>query len=163
MKKQVVTFRLDKQLFGVNIHLIREINQVLEITPIPKTPNFVRGLINLRGQIVTVIDLAVRLGRPARAVAADSHNLILKTDQELLNSRRQFPYEDLQAVDDVIGLLVDQLGEVIEYEEGQIESTPANVNEMEGRFFSGVVKLDNDLMVLLNMAEILQVDSLNYS
>jgi len=162
MRNQVATFRLDRQLFGVNIHLVREINPIVEITPIPQTPNYVRGLINLRGQIVTVLDLGIRMGRPVHEITMDSHILILKTDPELANSRRMFPLEDLRTSDDVIGLLVDCLGDVVEFEEAQIESTPANVVEMEGRFFSGVVRLDRDLLVLLDLVEILKKDAMSY-
>ena len=66
---QFVTCRIGQQLFCVDITLVREINNVLDITAIPKEKDFIRGLINLRGQIVTILDMRVRLGLPVRTVA----------------------------------------------------------------------------------------------
>lgn len=160
--KQFITFRLNKQLFGINIYLVREINQNLEITPVPKTHNYVRGLINLRGQIVTILDLRVRLGRPAGDIQENNHNIILKTNHEIAKLRGLDIDDEYCGRDDGIGLLVDELGDVVEIDESSIDPRPANVDEMEGRFFSGVIQLKNDLLVLLRMPEILKEETSTY-
>ena len=76
--RQFATFRLGGQTFGIDVRIIREINRILDITPLPFSADYVRGLINLRGQIVTILDLGVRLGLPRKATGPDSHNIILK-------------------------------------------------------------------------------------
>ena len=86
--KQFVTFRLDNRLLGIDILKVREINRVLDITPVQHAPGYVRGLVNLRGQTITVFDLGTRLGLPPRGITGCSHNIILKQD-EVGRDRRQ--------------------------------------------------------------------------
>ncbi|MFP5213899.1 MAG: chemotaxis protein CheW, partial [Acidobacteriota bacterium] len=90
--KQFVTFRINGSLLGLDVLTVREINRVLDLTPVPHAPDYVRGLINLRGRTVTVFDLGVRLGQPASAITEESHNVVLKHDS--------------------VGLLVDAIGDV---------------------------------------------------
>lgn len=154
--KQFATFRLDEQLFGLDVLMVREINQQMDITPVQQSPEYVRGLINLRGRVVTIMDLGVRLGLPARLVGADSHNVILKTNAELASIRNhQDGSEDLSTCADAVGLLADAVGDVVDVDESQIEPPPASVGEISGRYLSGVVKLDGDLLVLLDVDNVL--------
>ena len=81
--RQFITFYLGEDLFGLDILLVREINRHLELTRVDRTPEFVRGLMNLRGQIVTVLDLGIRLGIGARAIERESSCIVLKTRGEL--------------------------------------------------------------------------------
>ena len=155
---QFATFRLDEQLFGVNVLLVREINQQTDFTPAQHAPDHVRGLINLRGHIVTILDLGVRLGLGPREVGPESHNIILKNDDELAQIHMDEHADNLRTAPDTAGLLVDAVGDVVATDEQEIEPPPASIGEVSGRFVTGVVKLPNDLLVLLDVAATLAAD-----
>ena len=158
MIRQFATFRLGDGLFGVDVLLVREINQQMDITPAPLASSWVRGLINLRGQVVTVFDLRVRLGMPAEETTEASHILILKTEAELALLRARENNAALRTCEDMIGLLVDDIGDVVEMDESEIEPPPANAGGVEGRFVQGVVKLEGELMLVLKIQEVLALD-----
>lgn len=149
---QYSTFRLGDRLFGLDLMMIREINRILDITPVPHARAHIRGLINLRGQIVTILDLGVRLGLPRLDIGEESHNVILKTNGELaaIHGGKNFSTST-----DLVGFLVDAIGDVLEADESSIEPPSANVSEAEGRFLSGVIKTDSGLLVLLDIREVL--------
>jgi purine-binding chemotaxis protein CheW len=151
---QYSTFRLGDRLFGLDLMMIREINRILDITPVPHAKEHIRGLINLRGQIVTILDLGVRLGLERQEIIDTSHNIILKTTAELASVK----HEGRQAyttANDLVGFLVDAIGDVVEADESTIEPPSANVSEAEGGFLSGVIKTDAGLLVLLDIHEVL--------
>jgi purine-binding chemotaxis protein CheW len=152
---QYATFLLGDRLFGLDLMMIREINRILDITPVPHAKPHIRGLINLRGQIVTILDLGVRLGLEPQAIAEDSHNLILKTNAELAAVRREGDGQGYSTATDLVGFLVDAIGDVVEADETTIEPPSANVSEAEGGFLSGVIKTDAGLLVLLDLHEVL--------
>lgn len=155
MMKQYTTFRLNGQLFGVEVLLVREINQQMDITPVQKAPPHIRGLINLRGQIITIFDLGVRLGMPPRELKDSDLSLILKTNDELAASRARENREDLITSGDAVGLLAESIGDVVDEDESEIEAPPPNIGEVDGRFLTGVIKLDDGLLVLLDVEEVL--------
>ncbi|MFH1138507.1 MAG: chemotaxis protein CheW [Pseudomonadota bacterium] len=134
--RQFVTFRIDDHLLGIDVLGVREINRALEITPVPRSPAYVRGLVNLRGQIVTVFDLGVRLGFEPRLISETTHNVILKSE--------------------VVGLMVDAIGDVAQTDEEDVEPPPANVGGIEGEFIEGVVKLERELLVILSAEKLLR-------
>ena len=152
---QYSTFRLGDRLFGLDLMMIREINRILDITPVPHAKEYIRGLINLRGQIVTILDLGVRLGLPRLDIGEDSHNIILKTNAELSAARQSGSGKNFSTSTDLMGFLVDAIGDVVEAEESSIEPPSANVSEAEGRFLSGVIKTETGLLVLLDIREVL--------
>ena len=151
---QYATFRLGDRLFGLDLMMIREINRILDITPVPHAKPHIRGLINLRGQIVTILDLGVRLGLARQELAETSHNIILKTNAELAGVREADGSQPSTATD-LVGFLVDAIGDVVEADAGTIEPPSANVSETEGGFLSGVIKTDVGLLVLLDIHEVL--------
>jgi len=108
---QYSTFRLGDRLFGLDLMVIREINRILDITPVPHAREYIRGFINLRGQIVTILDLAVRLGLPPQDIGEESHNIILKTNAELASARLGGQHATST---DLVGFLVDAIGDVVE-------------------------------------------------
>jgi purine-binding chemotaxis protein CheW len=152
---QYATFRLEERLFGQSIPMVREIIRCYAITPVPHAQPHIRGLINLRGQVVTILDLAVRLGMPRREIQESSHIIILKTTTELASMQSRGQGQGLQTSADMVGFLVDAIGDVVEADEGKIEPASANVTEAEGRFLSGVLKTDAGLLVLLDIKEVL--------
>ncbi|MFP4037671.1 MAG: chemotaxis protein CheW [Desulfobacteraceae bacterium] len=132
---QFVTFKLEGYLLGLHILEVREINRLLDITPVQRAPEYVFGLVNLRGQTVTVLDLGIRLGLGPREITDETHNIILKQEP--------------------VGLLVDDIGDVEEADEGAVESPPANLNGIGTEFVYSVVKLHNELLVVLSLDKIL--------
>ena len=133
---QFVTFKIDEDLLGIDVLRVREINPGLDITPVPKAPGYVRGLVNLRGETITVFDLGIRLGLAPRDITEASHNVVLKNHS--------------------VGLLVDSIGDMVQCGELQIDSPPANVGSIEGKYIEGVVRLDSELLVILNTGKILE-------
>lgn len=154
---QYATFRLGDRMFGLDIVLIREINRILDITSVPHSLAHIRGLINLRGQIVTILDLGVRLGLPRQEITGESHNIILKTTAELATVSHANGQRIITSTD-LVGFLVDAISDVVEADETAIEPPSANVTEAEGRFLSGVIKTGGGLLVLLDLQEILSAN-----
>ncbi|MEA3221988.1 MAG: chemotaxis protein CheW [Thermodesulfobacteriota bacterium] len=134
--KQFVTFGINHFLLGIDILVVREINKVLDITPVQRAPNYVYGLVNLRGQIITVFDLGVRLGLGPRKITPQSHNVFLKNE--------------------LISLLVDSIGDVVQVNEADVELAPAHLGGVEKRYISGVVKLKQELLIILSGPKILE-------
>ena len=137
--QEYVTFRIGGMLMGIDILQVQEINQYLDITAVPHSPEQVMGVINLRGEVVTVLDLALILGMSASSIEPTSRNLIVNAE------------------DENIGVLVDSLADVVSANDGDVEQSPANVSNIDGRYIKGIYKLDNDLLILLNPDEILSV------
>lgn len=146
---QYATFNVGEHLLGLDILGVREIIRVSDLTPVPRAESAIRGLLNLRGQIVTILDLAVRLGLPPPAITESSHIVILKNDSRQQGGKG----EGL----DLVGLLVDAIGDVIEADESRMEPPPANVMEGDDRFLAGVLKTDLGLLVLINLPELLTI------
>ncbi len=134
--KQFITFRIDGHLTGIDVLRVREINQILDITPVPKAPAYVRGLINLHGQTLTIFDLRIRLGLPPREITEESHNIVLKHPP--------------------VGLLVDSIGNIVECDELEVEQCPANADSIEEKFIEGVLKLEDELLVILSAGKLLE-------
>ncbi|HLO68704.1 MAG TPA: chemotaxis protein CheW [Holophaga sp.] len=147
---QFATFNVGEHLFGLDILGVREIIRVFNITPVPRSEPHIRGLINLRGQIVTILDLAVRLGQEERPVMDSSHIVILKAGTSAAAGEK-----GNGGGQDILGLLVDAIGDVVEADAALAEAPPANLTDAEERFLSGVLKTDAGLLVLLNLKELM--------
>lgn len=156
MERQFATFYIGSARFGIDILMVREINRHLEITPAERAPEFVRGLLNLRGQVVTVIDLGVRLGLGPRVITPESRCLVLKTSSDLAVHQKAGLLDD-DTSNDVIGFLIDRVGDMVTVGEKDLEPAPANLSGVDGRFLAAVAKLEDGLMVLLKTREILEM------
>ena len=152
---QYSTFYLGERRFGLPILSVRELIRACDITPVPLAPQHVRGLINLRGQIVTILDLAVRLGLKERGDARESHVVILNTGGSS-GSAQERPGDDGGAAgEDMAGFLVDAVGDVVEADPSLREPAPANVTDTADPCIQCVIKTGTDLLVLLNLDSIL--------
>ena len=138
---ELVTFYVNGLLLGAEIRYVEEINRHLDFTPVPDAPESVRGVMNLRGEVVTVLDLRTILGLGRTEAAKDTRNVILSVAGERT------------------GLLVDRIADVVNARRDAIEASPANVTGVEGRFFQGVHKLERELLMVLNVAEVLSETS----
>lgn len=132
MARQFCTFLLDGHLFGVPVAAVQEVLKSQEMTAVPLGPREVSGLLNLRGQIVTTIDLRARLNLPDRAADGDRVNVVVRT------------------ADGVVSLLVDEIGDVLEPEEQAFEAPPETVPEVVRALVTSVCKLDGRLMLVLD-------------
>jgi purine-binding chemotaxis protein CheW len=137
---QWVTFRLGEEIYGIDVLQVQEVLRITEISPVPGAPNYVLGIINLRGNVVTVSDARNRFGLPPKET--DDASRIIVVD----------------AFNKVIGLLVDNVSEVAYVPNSQIESAP-NVGTDDGnRFVSGVSNRDGELLIMLDLAKLINVE-----
>ena len=133
------TFFLDRHFFGVPVQQVQEVIRYQEMTRVPLVPQVVRGLINLRGQIVTAIDLRRRLGMSERAADHLPMNVVVRTD------------------DGALSLLVDEIGDVIEVEEKTFEQPPETLKGTAREMIRGVHKLPERLLLLLDTERVVNV------
>jgi purine-binding chemotaxis protein CheW len=139
----IVGFRVGRETFGVPIGLVHEIVRVPEITAVPDSPGYVEGVINLRGKIISVVDLRKRFGE--KEIAAHKKNRILVTEVE----------------GKMVGLIVDAASEVIKIPENEIELPPSVFEEGELNYVTGVGKLHGRLVILIDLSKILQKGELH--
>lgn len=158
--RQFVTFRLGEQLFGLEILLVKEINHLLSCDQVPHAPKHIMGLVNLRGQIITVIDLGVRILGTSCNQTEHTRNIILKSTHELETIGSRLGRDDLETCVDMVGLRVDAIGEVIEVDESDQSSIPANIPQVEEKFLQSTVMLENELLLILRTNEILRNEHL---
>jgi len=153
---QFVSFHLEKRLYGVDIRLVKEVNPRAEITPVPRTPEHIRGLVNVRGQVVLVMDIAAIFGRECRPITSDSQVVILKTARELAGVG-ELP-DDLDVTrfgDKPLGFLIDQVGDVVKVAAKDVKPPPQHLEELKSKYHGGVVRLGDKLLVLLRVGEML--------
>ncbi len=132
------TFHVGATLCGINILEIQEINKNFEITVVPQSSNYIKGILNLRGRIITIIDLGKKLGLNPVKKNKENTNIIVNSENEH------------------IGLLVDAIGDVVPANRHEIEPAPSNIGSVKGKYFQGVLKNKNQLIGILNMAEVLK-------
>lgn len=137
MEKQLVIFDLRDEHFGVDIALVESIIKMQAITPVPKTREYVEGIINLRGMVVPVIDLRKRLGIEIQENNSEMRIIVINQDE----------YK--------IGMIVDAVSEVLTIREESIEPTPAMVNTINTAYIVGIAKTDGRLIILLDLEKVL--------
>lgn len=135
---QIVGFRIGRETFGLPISIVREIVRVPEITSIPNAPDYIEGVINLRGRIIPVVDLRKRFGEVV--INSDKRNRIIVVELESRN----------------IGLIVNSASEVLKIPPSDIEAPHAVFQEGELNYITGVGKLRGRLVMLLDLGKILQ-------
>ena len=136
---QMCTFTVDKLLLGVDVLSVQEVIRHHAMTTVPLAPTVVRGLINLRGQIVMAIDLRHRLGLPERGDDTMSMNVVVRTDEG------------------PISLLVDEIGDVIEVPVGEFEPPPRTFSGPARALVDGVYKLHEQLLLVLDVGAAVQI------
>ena len=134
----IVGFRVGRETFGVPIGLVHEIVRVPDITAVPDSPGYVEGVINLRGKIVSVVDLRKRFGE--KEIKSHKKNRILVTEVE----------------GKMVGLIVDAASEVLKIPDNEIELPPSVFEEGELNYVTGVGKLHGRLVILIDLSKILQ-------
>jgi purine-binding chemotaxis protein CheW len=147
-QEQYLTFMLGTEMFAIGILGIKEIIEYGNLTVVPMMPAFVRGVINLRGAVVPVVDLSARFGRPNSAITRRSCVVIIEASAA-----------DGQAQD--IGLLVDTVSAVMDIPASQIEPPPSFGAKIRADFISGMAKVDGKFVIVLEVDQVLSIDEMS--
>lgn len=138
--RQLCTFLVEDLLLGIDVTRVQEVIREQAMTPVPLAPARVKGLINLRGQIVTAIDLRCVLQLPAAAEQQPRMNVIVCTEEG------------------AVSFLVDEIGDVVDVDDASFEMPPETLSSSSKELIEGVYKLDNGLLLLLDTEMALQMD-----
>ena len=145
-QQQYLTFLLAGEMYSIGILSVKEIIEYGQLTPVPMMPECVRGVINLRGAVVPIIDLGCRFGRSSASITRRTCIVIIEVE---CNDEHQD-----------IGIIVDAVNEVIEIPESQIEAPPAFGTKIRTDFIQGMGKVDGKFVIILNIAAILSLEEL---
>jgi purine-binding chemotaxis protein CheW len=137
---QWVTFRLENEIYGVNVMQVKEVLRYSEIAPVPGAPSYVLGIIHLRGTVVTVIDTCQRFGLPSGELTDSTRIMILEVEGH------------------VIGILVDAVSEVVYLRQSEIEPSPNVGNDESSKFIQGVCHKNDILLILVDLDKLLSED-----
>jgi purine-binding chemotaxis protein CheW len=140
---QMVVFSLGREEFAVEVTQVREIMRMEEVTRMPKSPSFVEGIINLRGQIIAVIDLAKRLNLQSLERTGETRIIVVEADEIK------------------VGMIVDSVSEVLRVNAEAVEVTPTMAADMSVAYLQGVVKQDSRLIILLDLTKVLSIDEIS--
>ena len=130
---QWVTFLLEDETYGVNVMQVQEVLRYTEIAPVPGAPSYVLGIINLRGNVVTVIDTRQRFGLPTADVTEHTRIVIMEVEKQ------------------VLGILVDAVSEVVYLNQSEIETAPNVGTDESAKFIQGVCHKDDRLLILVEL------------
>ncbi len=139
---QLVVFNIGKELYGVGIESVHEIVKVPDITEVPDAPAFLKGVINLRGKIVPVVDLRMRMKLDGKEKTKSSRVLITENDGRL------------------VGLLVDAVSEVLKVNPEAVEAPPEMISSVGIEYITGVAKVEGNLIILLNLKKVFSVEDM---
>ncbi|MEJ2456110.1 MAG: chemotaxis protein CheW [Candidatus Thiodiazotropha sp.] len=134
---QFVTFVLMDETYGINVMQVQEVLRVTEIAPVPGAPDYVLGIINLRGNVVTVIDTRTRFGLPSKEMDDSSRIIVIESEKQ------------------VVGILVDAVAEVVDLQEGEIDVAPNVGTEDSSRYIQGVATREDGLLILVDLNKLL--------
>ncbi len=134
---QLVSFNLGNEEFAVDILIVQEINRMIEVTKVPNAPDFIEGIIDLRGKVIPIVDLRSRLGMPQKEYDVHTRIIVVEIDSN------------------IIGFIVDSVSEVLRIDESITEPPPSAVAGIDSDFITAVGKLDGRLLILLDLGRIL--------
>lgn len=137
---QWVTFKLDTETYGINVMQVQEVLRYTEIAPVPGAPSYVLGIINLRGNVVTVIDTRSRFGLESSDITDNTRIVIIEAEKQ------------------VIGILVDSVAEVVYLKASEIDVAPNVGNDDSAKFIQGVSNRDGELLILVDLDQLLSDD-----
>jgi purine-binding chemotaxis protein CheW len=141
-----LSFRLDEETFGTNVGSVLSILEMIRITKVPCSPAYLKGVINLRGEVLPVIDLRLRFGMPAAEINSSTCILVMEISLETQNLK--------------IGVMVDSVSEVHEIEPDEILPRPGIASKFRSEFIEGMYKNGDSFIMLLDMDKIITYDEL---
>jgi len=142
-----LTFTLEEEEYGIGILKVKEIIGMMPITSVPRTPEFVKGVINLRGKVIPVIDLRLKFGMGEIPYTDRTCIIVVEIDNE--NSTV------------LIGIVVDAVSEVLNIQEEDVEETPAFGTELNTEYILGMAKMDSRVKILLNIDRVLSIKEID--
>ena len=148
LDNKFLQFELDGEFYGIEIAKVREINGLMEITAVPQTPVFMKGLINLRGKVVPVVDLRLKFGLDESAY--DKRTSIIVIEFKSIHGQVQ------------MGIIVDTVSEVITFSERQIETAPNFGARFKSEYIKGVAKLRDRVVIILDINLVLTDEDLTF-
>lgn len=134
---QCVTFTLEEETYGINVMQVQEVLREIEVAPVPGAPHYVLGIINLRGNVVSVIDARIRFGLSTRDSDDMTRIIVIETRQQ------------------IIGILVDSVAEVVDVERSEIDVAPNVGNAETSKYIDGVVSRGDKLLILVDLNKLL--------
>lgn len=134
---QLVTFRIGDEEFGVDILAVQEIIRLMQITMVPRAPQFIEGVINLRGKVIPVVNMRTRFNKAQKEPDSSTRIVVMELDQK------------------IVGFLVDGVSEVLRLPESTVEDPPPVVAGIGSEYIRGIGKLDNRLLILLDLDHLL--------
>ena len=137
---QWVTFKLQEETYGINVMQVQEVLRYTDVAPVPGAPDYVMGIINLRGNVVTVIDTRARFGLPPSEVTDNSRIVIIESERQ------------------VIGIMVDSVAEVVYLKQSEIDTAPNVGTDESAKFIQGVSNRDGELLILVDLNKLLSDD-----
>lgn len=141
-----ITFRLEDEMFAVDVSQVREILDSTRITKIPRAPDFMRGVINVRGSVVPVVDMRMKFGMPSAERTSNTRIIVLELN--------------LDGDTIVMGAMADSVQDVIELDQGQIEGPPKIGSRWKTEFIKGIGKRNDEFIILLDIDRIFSSDEL---
>lgn len=144
---QYLTFMLSDETYGINILGIKEIIEYGNLTPVPMMPDYIAGVINLRGSVVPVINLKLRFGDTTNEIGKRTSIVIIDVDGDDRNTTE-------------IGIIVDIVNEVIELAESNIEPAPSFGTRLRADFIKGMGKIGEQFLILLDVEHVLSIEEL---
>lgn len=138
MDNKYVTFKIDKEYYGINIESVTAIEKMENITRVPNSPKYIKGVINLRGNVITLISLRNKMNIQDIDITNNSRIIVVSKDEITL------------------GLIVDSSSEVIEINPGDIDKPPSTSEKESSTYISGVGKVDDRLIILLDLSKIME-------
>ena len=138
---ELASFYIGEALCGMDILKVQEINKLIEMTRVPQAPEYVLGILNLRGEIITIVDLGKKLGLKSTEMSHKTRNIIVNSNGEH------------------IGLMVEQISDVIQADWKKVEAPPANIGGVQGRYFIGVFKTEDRLIGILDVEKVLEEEN----
>jgi purine-binding chemotaxis protein CheW len=138
---ELATFYVGEALCGMDILKVQEINKLIEMTRVPQAPEYVLGILNLRGEIVTIVDLGKKLRLKSTEMSDKTRNIIVSSNGEH------------------IGLMVERISDVTQAEWANVEAPPANIGGVQGKYFIGVFKTEDRLIGILDVEKVLEEEN----
>lgn len=137
---QCVTFTLEDEIYGINVMQVQEVLREIEVAPLPGAPHYVIGIINLRGNVVSVVDARIRFGLPARDSTDLTRIIVIEVQQH------------------IIGILVDSVTEVVDINRSEVETAPNVGTDETSKYINGVVTRGEKLLILVDLDKLLSTE-----
>ena len=136
-----VTFRLAEEIYGINVMQVQEVLRVTEVAPVPGAPNSVLGILNLRGNVVTVVDARELFGLPRNDTTDQTRIMIVEINKV------------------IVGMLVDSVAEVVNIHNADIDAPPSIGNDDRSRYIQGVYSKNNEILILVDLNRLMGPDA----